>query len=586
MSQASDIVDRPSTSKRVYRAVCIACRSKVSGRKAPCNRPVEGHGCTGCKQYGLPCIFGGIPLPPYPGPTRAPILLPCDECTRLGLRCDFKRPCDRCHNSQTICMGSTRYCFLRGVPGDDMYGYYLNIGYGPKGVNQILHSPMFAWTMPADYHLQYVRWKNEGIMSNDVVDIQRDRQLETQYVQILELAQEAAKQGVPANLSGIMEVLNREVKNGVPLNESQTARDLMYYLGKQTANNPGIHERSIEISEFNILYNEADLQKLNPGTQAEYSYIAPIRDTTVGPITRPASPGPARPNYWIPWNTKSADMIVYDNTSEYPEGRPERINMSAIRRDPFREHPNENAQSVLSAIPFFRMWNEGEMYPTEKLCQQAYAIDGMCERPTRRGCEDTTHVGYGIPICDTCEGENRERFYEEFANVALQMRQYLCHQCSSGIDPLLYITTNTGCDLYYGNPMGIPMPDFTSSSLVSTGLTKKHLLDLQEAISDMRIYIDSLYGKMVCPVCKFWPGINDYNFQGPLGGEGALKTWICLACHGIVITENTTALIPRHYLKSGAPTPAPAPYGIRVEELEVANNKLQQLHMDEMQHSH
>ncbi|KAI2772118.1 hypothetical protein F4815DRAFT_504477 [Daldinia loculata] len=560
--------------RRDWRPVCVACRSKVSGQKAPCTRPVEGHGCTGCKQYGLPCIFGGVPLPPYPGPTRAPILSTCDQCGDLGLRCDFKRPCDRCHNSGATCTGNTRYCFIRGVPGDDMYGYYLNLGFGPNGVNQVLHSPMFSWTMPGDYHLQYERWISERTVSNQVVEIQRDEQPADQYTQILELAQDAARHGVPVNLSGVMEVLNVDISGGVPPNESQGARDLMYYLGKQTANNPAVHERKIEISEYNILYNQEDLQRLNPGTQAEYSYIAPIRDTVLAPLTRPASPGPGRPSYWIPWNTKSADMQVYDNTGDFPEGSPERVNMSAIRRDPFREHPNENAQSVLSTIPFFRMWDEGEMYPTPRACQQEYLVDGKCGRLTTRGCEDTAHIGDSIPICDTCEEENREKFYEEFASVALQMRQYLCHLCSGSIDTLLYMTTNMGCDVYYDNPMGIPLPDFTSHSLIGTGLTKKHLLNLQEAVSDMKIYVDSLYGRMVCPGCKIFPGLNDYNFEGPLGGEGVYKAWICLACHGFVITENTTVLIPRLYLKSGAPTPAPAPYGIRAEELEIAKDKL------------
>ncbi|KAI1653680.1 hypothetical protein F4813DRAFT_393446 [Daldinia decipiens] len=598
------------------RPVCVACNSKVSRIKAPCTRPVEGHGCTGCKQYGLPCVFDGVPLPPYPGPTRAPILSTCDQCGELGLRCDFKRPCDRCHNSGAMCTGNTRYCFTRGVPGDDMYGYYLNLGFGPNGVNQVLHSQMFSWTMPSDYHVQYMRWKNEGTVNsevnnqvnNQVVQVHQDESLAIQYSRILELAHEAATHGVPVNLRGIMEVLNRDVVAGVPSNESQGARDLMYYLGKQAVHNPGAHERKIEISEYNILYNMDDLQRLNPGTQAEYSYVAPIRDTVLIPLTRPASPGPARPSYWIPWNTKSADIQVHDNTGDYPEGSPERVDMSAIRRDPFRDHPNENAQSVLSAIPFLRIWDEGAMYAIPRACQQEYLIDGTCGNLTTRGCEDTTHTGDSIPICDTCEDDNREKFYEEFASSALQMRQYFCHQCSGSIDSLLQMTANRGCDVYYDNFMRIPLPDFTSPSLINTGLTRnvggwrgsplevtgcscgvkllgrrlcsphrlQHLLNLQEAVSDMKIYIESLYGKMVCPGCKSVPGINNYDFKGLPGGEGVYKAWACLACHGIVITENTTALLPRLYLTSGAPRPAPAPYGIRAEELEIAKDKLRE----------
>ncbi|KAI0851923.1 hypothetical protein F5Y00DRAFT_258879 [Daldinia vernicosa] len=604
--------------RQAARQVCIACRSKASGLKAPCNRPVEGHGCTACKQYGLPCIFGDNPLPPYPGPTRAPVLYSCDQCKELGLRCDFKRPCDRCHNAGTRCTGSRRYCFIREVPGGDMYGYYLNLGFGPNGINQVLQTRKFGWTMPADYHVQYMRWKNEGTVPREVLELQGEEPLQDQYGRIVELAQDAAKHGVPANLPAIMQILSRDVKAGVPLNESQAARDLMYYLGKQTAPNPRAHERQIEISEFNILYNEADLQRLNPGTQVEYSYIAPIRDAALGPVTRPASPGPARPNYWIPWNTKSDAMVIHDNTAEYPEGRPERVNMSAIRRDPFREHPNENAQCVLSSIPFLRMWDEGEMYPTAKPCEQEYMIDymvgGKCGNPTKCGCEDTTHVGDGVPICDTCEEQNREKFYKELEITAPQMRQYLCYECSISIPHLLLLVNHMGFDVYYENPTGVQLPDFESHSLISTGLTKKvggwkgapleitgcscgvkllgrrlcsphrlqHLLDMQEAISNMKIYIDSMYGRSVCPVCKQRPGINEYNFEGPQGGEGVCKAWMCLVCHGFVLTENTTSVIPRFHLKPGAPKPAPAPYGIRPEELAIANDEIQKKREQEM----
>lgn len=47
--------------RRDWRPVCVACRSKVSGQKAPCTRPVEGHGVSK-NQYPSPPTFPGISL--------------------------------------------------------------------------------------------------------------------------------------------------------------------------------------------------------------------------------------------------------------------------------------------------------------------------------------------------------------------------------------------------------------------------------------------------------------------------------------------------------------------------------------------
>ncbi|OTB16176.1 hypothetical protein K445DRAFT_11142 [Daldinia sp. EC12] len=554
------------------KSVCTLCRSRVSGHKTKCNRPMEGHGCTACKRYGLPCVFGGVALPTYPGPVKRQLDLSiCDGCKELGARCDLKRPCDRCHSSGRPCTGEFRHCFHRGVPGDDMYGYYLNLGFGPGGVDHVHYNPLFAWEMPYNYNLEYLDWEKRKALSNEVVKVQRNDSVEDQYTRTLQQLKDAVNQGVPINVDGLLKALQNDVDNHVPLHESQVARDLLVYLSKRPTDIYPVLELPVQKGEFNIFFNEADLQRLNPGSQAEYSHIAPIRNIVSRVPSHSTTPGPARPQYWIPWTTKSEDIPIFDNTMYYPEGRPERINLSAIRREPFRDHPNENAESVLSTVPFLRLWDEGEMYPTDRPCQQE-TNTGVCGKATLRGCEDTSHIGDGTPICDECEATNREKFYAEFSIIALQLRQYLCHQCSNGNFSVMKRLEGTGSKVYYVSPPGEGVADYTSDSVVSTGLTQK------EAASDMRIYMDSVWGKQVCPLCKINPGINDYDFKGVVGGENGDRIWVCLVCHSYVFTGNTTGLLPRRWTLGEKGNDeyhlAPPPYAIRKEEQVNADKEL------------
>ncbi|KAK6955658.1 hypothetical protein Daesc_003301 [Daldinia eschscholtzii] len=468
-----------------------------------------------------------------------------------------------------------------------------------RGIFGVLPTSVIDVTVPEDH----VR---ENFV---IVSIARNESVEDQYTRTLQQLKDAMNQGIPINVDGLLKALQNEVDNHVPLHESQVARDLLVYLSKRPTDMYPVLELPIQKGEFNIFFNEVDLQRLNPGSQAEYSHIAPIRNVVSRVPSHATTPGPARPQYWIPWTTKSEDIPIFDNTTYYPEGRPERINLSAIRREPFRDHPNENAESVLSTIPFLRLWDEGEMYPTDRPCQQE-THTGVCGNPTLRGCEDTSHIGDGTPICDECEATNREKFYAEFSIIALQLRQYLCHQCSNGNFSVMKRLEGTGNKVYYVSPPGEGVPDYTSDSVVSTGLTQKvggymgapleitgcecgmkllgrrlcsphrlqHLLNMQEAASDMRIYIDSVWGKQVCPLCKINPGINDYDFKGVVGGENGDRIWVCLVCHSYVFTGNTTGLLPRRWTLGEKGNDeyhlAPPPYAIRKEEQVNADKEL------------
>lgn len=82
----------------------------------------------------------------------------CVPCMENGRRCDAKRPCDSCVANHDRCTGNSSRCFWRGVAGDEMYGYYLTLGFGPGGVNDPPTGPPDQrWEMPDDYHIQYVQ---------------------------------------------------------------------------------------------------------------------------------------------------------------------------------------------------------------------------------------------------------------------------------------------------------------------------------------------------------------------------------------------------------------------------------------------
>ncbi|KAI0843631.1 hypothetical protein F5Y06DRAFT_8013 [Hypoxylon sp. FL0890] len=148
-----------------------------------------------------------------------------------------------------------------------------------------------------------------------------------------------------------------------------------------------------------------------------------------------ASPGPARPQYWIPWNATSQDMEVRDNGNIYPLNHPERVDLSLLQRDPFMRHPAINGESELSRIPFWRQWDNAVMYDEYRECQVESHAAKVCGRPTRSGCEDYSHYGDGMPICDECERESRNKFLGSFQDIVMTMRQYLCVSDTQSYSP-------------------------------------------------------------------------------------------------------------------------------------------------------
>ncbi|KAI1388550.1 uncharacterized protein F4822DRAFT_443472 [Hypoxylon trugodes] len=563
---------------------CHACTRKVSSRgkngysggSRNCKRLDEHHGCTQCRRDGLACINEGHIMPPYPEPPSARKHPPkCDHCLLLNFPCEKKRPCDACFESGTECTGSTFLCWYRGVPSDSMYGYYLAHGFGPTGIWDPNAIP--GWVQPLDYHLQYIQ--REIDLANGVPQPPQvgahppmsdaARALELEYRQVLQLLNTAINnKDVDGNLTAIAAQLSVDLINMIPSNQSQVARDVMFFLQQRTvefskSNNP-FHE-AVPINFRGIKgINMNTLQLWNPGPQ-QYNYLGPIRNVVNTPRNGPPSPGPARPTFWIPWNIGDNDIPIIPNDNQFPPNHPEFIHPEHIRRAPFMEHPCEDGESELSTIPLMGVT---PLLVQPEQCQVQNFQGGICGKASQTRCEDRNHDGPGMPICAEHEQQSRSNFMQQLTGIVPLLRQYLCAECTSAGVPLWNNLTNQGWKVYYQLPAGTNKPpDLQCTSIITTAMSKKvggwyqttypitgcscgyklfhrvicsphrlqYLINMQVAATQMREYCKSLYGRMVCPLCRARPGIDNYQFQGQAGGEeNAIKGYCCLNCHGLV----------------------------------------------------
>lgn len=421
------------------------------------------------------------------------------------------------------------------------------------------------------------------------------------YLEALDAAQMAKAEGVPLDLLGIVEKLQAEVLKGVDPGKSGVCKDLSLYLKRKRTENPGFLETAITASagdrgDLNVMA----LVDLNVGPEYVFHGIGPLRNVTRNPISRPRSPGQSRPSFWIGWNAQSQGVPVVPNAEHYADNHPERVHEDRIQRYPFMQHPNEDAWSLLSSIPFYRLWDMGEMYVDDTKC--AVDVDKMgnvCNRDTRRGCEDTTHFGNGVPICDECENESRQAFAQQFLYLAVNMRQYFCANCTTTTHPDLYWLAGKGVDVYYHKPNFLPVPDFSGDSISAAGLSQKvggwkgnplpitgcacalklfgrricnphrmqYMIDMATATARMKTYINSLYGREVCPKCKEYAGCDKYLFTGGRGGYLHRHiAWVCLVCHGYVYAEPEAKDVQAGINQLFKNNSHMAPYQIRREE--------------------
>lgn len=217
------------------------------------------------------------------------------------------------------------------------------------------------------------------------------RAIQLGYQQFLRLANAAMARGVPANLAGITQLLVDDLNNSVPVNQSQAVRDLNLYLARQEeilrrndeTRNPRLAELPIDTSRAIGDVPEQALRNINPGSSDEHRNIGPLRNVVRIPLDRPPSPGPTHPIYWIPWNSRDEDIEIPVRFSRLDQSHPEYVNRGLLQRNPFANHPSGDGTSQLSTIPYFRIWENGDMLEDPAPCETERQFFGPCGKPTR-----------------------------------------------------------------------------------------------------------------------------------------------------------------------------------------------------------
>ncbi|KAK1767977.1 hypothetical protein QBC33DRAFT_535856 [Phialemonium atrogriseum] len=94
-----------------------------------------------------------------------------------------------------------------------------------------------------------------------------------------------------------------------------------------------------------------------------------------------------------------------------------------------------------------------------------------------------------------------------------------------------------------GGFMGSPTPVWGCgcAKLLSTMCQAHRLMHAELWLTQVRLmneWIVGKYGRKVCPLChvKGRPAVNEFNFEGQLGGEGVDKlAWACVSCQEFVV---------------------------------------------------
>ncbi|KAI1506173.1 hypothetical protein F5X99DRAFT_426191 [Biscogniauxia marginata] len=527
---------------------CQGCQSLCTKNLPQCLRP-GGWGCQRCRRKGIVCIAGNTVFPPNPEDTTMMYCPRCDSCRANHRRCDYARPCQSCTDAGDVCTGNRTNCFWRGVRSTEMYGYFLNLGYGPTGIND--PHVVYGWQQPANYHLEYVQslqnaqqGQGHGLIIHNPYRVL--------YQELLEVAGLTIARGVPIDLQAVFDRFTVDLNSHTPISESRAYQDLKTYIQNTSnqQNQERIPSRAIEYPEgtdFNLL------QTLNPGRQFQ-GFVAPLANITRAPLDRPLSPAPARPQYYVPVGTREESLGVIPNEDNYPADHPEIVDMTRLQR-PLAAHPFSAGLSPLASIPYKRIWTDGLQYTSEQHCQatSSQPTSSVCTNPTRSGCEDNCHYGDGFPICDHCEVQSRDRFMEHFQSMVMSLRAYACADCTG--DPnFLEQFENSGLTIWwaYGEFPHTEEPpiDVTEVSLLTAGGYKvggwrgrplditgcscalklfgrricsphrlQYMIKMDETARKIREYVIGLYGKMVCPFCRRNAGVDAYNFAGAQGRE-------------------------------------------------------------------
>ncbi|OTA99228.1 hypothetical protein M426DRAFT_257245 [Hypoxylon sp. CI-4A] len=431
-----------------------------------------------------------------------------------------------------------------------------------------------------------------------------------------------SEQGVSIDVEALFQTLNEDFQSGVRPAESQLVRDLLFYLDRQMSvysrtNNPHRDEVNFALEGVRPGTDKAlRLTTFNPGFYT--NTVAPIRNVAQNPVHRPRSPGPSRPAYWIPYNTTD-NQIDTENIRGIPPGHPQRVDYTALQR-PFRDHPFEDARSLLTSIPHMREFPEGEMYRYHpELCRIESHGMVACGRQTVHGCEDRTHTGRGFPICTPCEQENRNLAIVHMTDLSEPMRAYFCTECTHKNVDVLKTLVGSGAQVYYHKEFPHSFePNYGAPSITGTGLVGltggyggppleitgcvcavkligrricpphrlHYMQEIQKRCDEARAYVKSVWGRQVCPACKKNPPVNTPGLNLEQEMQRQIVNWQCLNCSGFVFSTRGAKLPPNRLSNIQNYGNVEAPYEPRPQDSEIflrrvgmQDNHLWDIHM-------
>ncbi|ORY58113.1 uncharacterized protein BCR38DRAFT_500861 [Pseudomassariella vexata] len=380
---------------------CETCKRLLTKQRTICNY-TDQHGCSKCAELGLVCVVDGWALPPHPlrlnpGATAGGKSWTCCSQCEHTYDCERSVPCDTCirKGKAEKCTRISRGGFRRYAPGQDLFGYYLHLGYGPNGIGDRNEKPDAR--LGDNYHLLYAK----EVMELKGLPWYGPQDYPFAGVSVRPVWVGDDPRNDPAAQHNVNTVANQPLRRAV-LNISTVQVTLDTARAIRLMSQPPLKPISVGLPSQGLLCNAANI--INPHNQ----FLSPV---TAQPIMRPPSPGPPYPLFADPTR-------------------------SAIPAD----HPNAKAVPALSTIPLKQLWTNGLALNIPAPCQtfRIHEEDGVtrkCNRLTKGACENVDNHPIRAPdyaLCDECAEEGRQALMQVFSQneAANKLRLLACQGCT------------------------------------------------------------------------------------------------------------------------------------------------------------
>lgn len=468
----------------------------------------------------------------------------CNDCSDRS-ECDMKQPCDSCFNKGQDCLrdGSVKGTFARGVPGDNLRGYYYRLG-----------RPIVPdWIQPDNYHLELAhevaRVKNWAWNGPDPTDPNLPPQ---GPIYVGDHPQELSGVAVPPTQPPAP--VQNQRQGQVPQAMNVPAPNVPLAPFGQVALNPivPVAPRALVGPERRQAYwnqnvSDSPVVRSTPESEAIYNafsgvlgapVIGPISSVTEHPIARPPSPGPS----WF----------IYTNQRVALADHPRSVGGVPLANIPLQPIPPAAGGQAVGPLP------------CPEVTPNTHGF--VCEALTQRVCEHTSHhPAVPVVICEPHDIASRWRIQDIFKSydIAQKMRRFACEACCQMYDVnASQVLAGQGWRVYDGrertdyDPTAMnnnqevcgglykPMPITGCScatKLIDRALCSAHRFEGLVTLWERRDAIEQFAARTGVPNVCFSCGQRESINVGPApnlckGAIGKPKAWMCAVCEGVVIS--------------------------------------------------